>query len=117
MITCFQLETNVLNPLQQTLSSVFPRESVPATVADAVADRSSRAEGRVGWPCSPLAVSQHGDVSQECLVASVSHSTKAVGQCLRLPGGKCRTGKDIFIQCLVNLRNLVLLDVFGSKSN
>lgn len=56
-------------------------------------------------------------MSQECLVASVSHGTKAVGPPLELPGGKCRTGKDFFTQCLVNLRNLLLLDVLGSKSN
>lgn len=48
MITCFELETNVLNLLQQTLSSVSPREPVPATVADAVADGSSWAEEGLG---------------------------------------------------------------------
>lgn len=56
MIVCFELETNVLNPLQQTLTSVSPREPVPATVADAVIDRRSWAEGRVGCTCNLLAV-------------------------------------------------------------
>lgn len=102
MITCFQLETNVLNPLEQTLSSVSPRESVPATVADAVADRRSWAEGRFGCTCSPLAVSQHGDVSQECLVASVSHSTKAVVN---------------VEQVRTFLYSVWLLNVLGSKRN
>lgn len=56
-------------------------------------------------------------MSQECLVASVSRSTKAVRQPLELPGGKCRTGEDFFTQCSVNPRNLLLLDVLGAKSN
>lgn len=41
------------------------------------------------------------------MFASVSHSTKAVGQLFTLSGGKCRTGKGFLTQCLVNLRNLL----------
>lgn len=58
MIIHFELETDVLNPLQQTLSSVSLREPVPAAVADAL-DKSSWAEGRVGWMCNLLAVTDN----------------------------------------------------------
>lgn len=48
---------------------------------------------------------------------SVSHGTKAVGKPLELSGGKCETGKDFFTLCLVNPRNLLLLDALGAENN
>lgn len=62
MIICFELETNVLNPLQQALGSVSSREPVPATVAGAIIDRRSWAEGRVGCTCSPLALTDNTEM-------------------------------------------------------